>query len=100
MVSVQLIITYWVQHNLYRASEGGSCSLEVDNNTSSFDFSTHQRIGIFGAILTISMLIVMVRALFSISTCLAAARNLHNRMFIKILRAPILFFDTNPVGEL
>ena len=32
--------------------------------------------------------------------CLNASRNLHNKMFKAILRAPILFFDTNPVGEL
>ncbi|XP_065919844.1 ATP-binding cassette sub-family C member 4-like isoform X2 [Dysidea avara] len=81
------------------ASEGGSCATKVDNGTSSFNLTTHQRIGIFGAILTGAVILVMVRASFSLSTCLAAARNLHNKMFIKILCAPILFFDTNPVGR-
>ena len=85
--------------NLHRASEGGSCATKVDNGTSSFNLTTHQRIGIFGAILTGAVILVMVRASFSLSTCLAAARNLHNKMFIKILCAPILFFDTNPVGK-
>ena len=36
--------------------------------------------------------------ILSFLICLAAARNLHNKMFKAILQAPILFFDTNPVG--
>ncbi|CAF0816466.1 unnamed protein product [Didymodactylos carnosus] len=31
--------------------------------------------------------------------CLIAARTLHNRMFQAILRCPVLFFDTNPIGR-
>ena len=31
--------------------------------------------------------------------CVNASRILHNRMFACILRAPILFFDTNPIGR-
>ena len=29
---------------------------------------------------------------------LRAARILHNKMFMSVLRSPVLFFDTNPVG--
>ena len=84
----------------YRASEGGSCSVEADNmsNESKFDLSAHQRIGIYSAIVGGSVTIVTFRAILTFLICLAAARTLHNKMFRSILRAPVLFFDTNPVG--
>lgn len=46
-----------------------------------------------------TIIITIIKAVFSYVTCLNASRNLHNKMFKAILRAPILFFDTNPVGE-
>ena len=30
---------------------------------------------------------------------LRSSRLLHNKMFATVLRAPVLFFDTNPSGE-
>lgn len=86
--------------NSYRASEGGSCSVEVENMSaeSTFDLSDHQRIGIYGVIVGGAVTIVTFRAILTFLICLTAARILHNKMFRSILRAPILFFDTNPVG--
>ena len=46
-----------------------------------------------------TIIITISKAVFSYVTCLNASRNLHDKMFKAILRAPILFFDTNPVGE-
>lgn len=46
-----------------------------------------------------TIIITISKAIFSYVTCLNASQNLHNKMFKAILRAPILFFDTNPVGE-
>ena len=86
-----------------RASEDGSCSVEVENisfETSNFDLSAHQRIGIYGGIVGWAVTIVMFRAILTFLICLSAARTLHHKMFKSILRAPILFFDTNPVGVL
>ena len=87
----------------FRASEGESCSPQLANvsmnNTSGLDLTTNERIGIYGAILAGTILITLLKGLFGYITCLNASRNLHNKMFSAILRAPILFFDTNPVGE-
>ncbi|XP_065914062.1 ATP-binding cassette sub-family C member 4-like isoform X2 [Dysidea avara] len=85
------------------ASEGESCSPQLANvsmnNTSGLDLTTNERIGIYGAILAGTILITLLKGLFGYITCLNASRNLHNKMFSAILRAPILFFDTNPVGR-
>jgi len=86
---------------IIRASESKSCSAEVENisfGTSNYDLSTDQRIGIYSGIVGGVITIVMSRAILTFLICLSAARTLHNKMFRSILRAPILFFDTNPVG--
>ena len=88
---------------MYRASETESCLPEEVNFTvdssSAFSLSTHQRIGIYGGIVTFSFIFVIMRAVLCYLIILAASRSLHSKMLTAILRAPILFFDTNPVGK-
>ena len=73
----------------------------MSSNTSvvNIDLTTHQRISIYGAIVGGSTFIVILRAILAFLVYLASARNLHNKMFKSLLRTPILFFDTNPVGK-
>ena len=82
----------------FRASDGGSCTTEIENVTSNFELSNNQRIGIYSGIVGGAVTIVTLRAVLTFLICLAAVRTLHNKMFRSILRAPILFFDINPVG--
>ena len=86
----------------HRASDGESCSPDnanISHDTSDeLDLSTHQRIRIYSVIVVGAILIVTLRAALSYLICLSASRNLHNKMFKTVLRAPILFFDTNPIG--
>ncbi|KAH6919634.1 hypothetical protein HPB50_029379 [Hyalomma asiaticum] len=42
----------------------------------------------------------MARTVAFFVMCMRASVNLHNRMFSCIIRAPIRFFDMNPIGEL
>ncbi|KAG1652397.1 Multidrug resistance-associated protein 4 [Nymphon striatum] len=53
------------------------------------------------------LLISIFLVLFSIPTimfdmnfCIRAAKNLHDRMFGKLLHAPVKFFNCNPIGEI
>ena len=84
-----------------RASGGDSCGVDSDNSSDSdpYDLSTNQRIGIYGGIVFSSIFLVMTRSVLSFLICIASARNLHNKMLMAILRAPVLFFDTNPIGR-
>ena len=88
----------------YRASETESCLPEEVNfsmdSSSTFSLSTHQRNGIYGGIVSVSLIFVIMRAVLCYLIILAASRSLHSKMLTAILRAPVLFFDTNPVGEL
>lgn len=63
-----------------------------------YDLSTNERIAVYGGIVASSIIFVFTRAILTFLICLAAARHLHNKMFKSILRSPVLFFDTNPVG--
>jgi len=86
-----------------RANEGKSWTAQLANVsvnvTFDFDITTHQRIGIYGGIAAFAVMVTVIKAAFSFVTSLNSSRNLHNKMFKAILRAPILFFDTNPVGK-
>ncbi|EEC08526.1 ABC transporter, putative, partial [Ixodes scapularis] len=42
----------------------------------------------------------MARTVAFFVMCMRASVNLHNRMFRSVIRAPIYFFDTNPIGRI
>lgn len=58
-----------------------------------------ERMGIYGAITLISIIINFIRSAIFYLICINASRVLHNRMFGAIIRTPIRFFDTNPSGK-
>ena len=75
------------------------CDSETDLNRSTCSLTDNQRIGIYGGLLGSLTILAALRAILFFILMLNASRVVHNRMFARILRAPILFFDTNPVGE-
>ena len=95
-----ILILYDSVDCVYRASGGDSCGVSTDNSseTDPYDLSTNQRIGIYGGIVFSAVVLVFSKTILNYLFCISASRNLHNRMFRSILRAPVLFFDTNPVG--
>ena len=64
-----------------------------------FSLSTQQRIAIYGGIVVFSIALIILRVVLYYLVMLAASRSLHGKMFKAALRAPVLFFDTNPVGK-
>ena len=61
---------------------------------------SYSNIYIFTGIIAAVFVFSMVRALLFFKVAVDASQKLHNSMFTRILRAPIGFFDTNPVGQL
>ena len=78
----------------YRAD----CDSESDINRSTCSLSNDQRIGVYGGLVASLFVSSALRAVLFFLLLLNAARVVHNRMFSRVLRTPILFFDTNPIG--
>lgn len=74
-------------------------SNENDTQGTTCELSSDQRIGVYSVGVAFSVLINFVGLILFNFLTVNASRVLHNRMFARILRAPMLFFDTNPSGE-
>ncbi|CAF3698029.1 unnamed protein product [Rotaria sp. Silwood1] len=47
----------------------------------------------------LSIILLFIRTLAYFLSCHITARSLHNQMFNSLLRAPVFFFDSNPIGR-
>uniref|UniRef100_A0A4W6CQK3 ATP-binding cassette, sub-family C (CFTR/MRP), member 2 n=1 Tax=Lates calcarifer TaxID=8187 RepID=A0A4W6CQK3_LATCA len=57
------------------------------------------RVGVFGALGVVQGLFVFLGTLSLANASVAASRILHSRLLNNILRVPMLFFDTTPIGR-
>ena len=55
---------------------------------------------IYGGLVCIALLLFIARVVLFFETLVNSSKNLHDRMTIAILKAPVLFHDTNPVGRI
>lgn len=46
-----------------------------------------------------SVVLLFIRTMSLFVSCHITARSLHNQMFNALLRAPVFFFDSNPIGK-
>ena len=54
----------------------------------------------YSAIVCAALCFAMLRAFLFYQVSLSSSEQLHDRMTLAILKAPVLFFDTNPVGRI
>ncbi len=73
--------------------------MENDTTDASCHLDNNQRIGIFGGLVLGVIIGNLLRNCLFFILVLNSARNLHDNMFAAVTRAPILFFDTNPIGK-
>jgi len=55
---------------------------------------------VYGATVTISVILTTVSSFCFYLAALKANENLHDEMTKAVIKAPVLFFDTNPVGRI
>ena len=60
--------------------------------------SNNQRIGISGGFVFGVIVLSILRYSCFFVLLVNASRNVHNKMFSSVIKTPILFFDTNPIG--
>ena len=59
-----------------------------------------QNISIYVGLVAASVILSLTRTLLFFHILINSSQHLHNTMFAAILRAPIYFFDSNPIGKL
>ena len=107
---------YWLSHwthaeqqrkqSVLLPAENGS--LVTNHTTLSSNYSSlvdflnqmDTQTGIYGITgITLSLLpFSMIRAVLFFTICLKASIKLHDRMFQSVTRAPLIFFQSNPIG--
>ncbi|XP_055638062.1 ATP-binding cassette sub-family C member 4-like [Toxorhynchites rutilus septentrionalis] len=63
-------------------------------------YSTGELLIAYGIIIIGVIFFTIFRGYLFFNICMKASRTLHDRMFAKILAAPMRFFDTNPSGRI
>ena len=73
------------------------CSTTRNHSTCSL--SQFERIEIYGSLVAGVLFLSFAHSVLFSVLLVRASRVLHNKMFSHVLRAPIYFFDTNPIGK-
>ena len=55
---------------------------------------------IYGCLVGASFIFLIIRAYVFLLACLRCSERLHDKMVVSLLQAPVLFFDSNPVGRI
>ena len=64
------------------------------------DQSNKTYLSVFACLVGACFIFTIIRAYGFFHVCLKCAERLHDKMVVAILRAPVLFFDSNPVGRI
>ncbi|XP_040192032.1 multidrug resistance-associated protein 4 [Rana temporaria] len=57
-------------------------------------------LGVYAGLTVATIIFGILRSLLVFQVLVSAAQALHNQMFQSLLRAPVLFFDRNPIGRI
>ncbi len=64
------------------------------------DQKNRRNVGIYASCVTAAVLLTTLRAYAFFLVVLRSSENLHNNMVTALLKAPVLFFDSNPIGRI
>ncbi|XP_010809206.2 ATP-binding cassette sub-family C member 4 isoform X2 [Bos taurus] len=85
----------------YWANQQSALNVTVNgqgNVTEKLDLNWY--LGIYSGLTASTVLFGIVRSLLVFFVLVSSSQTLHNQMFESILRAPVLFFDRNPIGRI
>lgn len=82
----------------YSVLSRADCESEINISRETCFLTDNERIGAYGGIVGSLIIFGVLRTVLFILLMLNSSTSVHNRMFSKILRSPILFMDTNPIG--
>ncbi|XP_068840811.1 ATP-binding cassette sub-family C member 4 isoform X2 [Capricornis sumatraensis] len=85
----------------YWANQQSAVNVTVNgqgNVTEKLDLNWY--LGIYSGLTASTVLFGIARSLLVFFVLVSSSQTLHNQMFESILRAPVLFFDRNPIGRI
>lgn len=88
---------WWLSHWANRQGALNDTKNANGNVTGTLDLSWY--LGIYTGLTAATVLFGIARSLLVFYVLVNASQTLHNRMFESILKAPVLFFDRNPIGK-
>ncbi|XP_069692470.1 ATP-binding cassette sub-family C member 5-like isoform X3 [Periplaneta americana] len=95
--------SWWLA--LWIKAGGGNTTLLVNNETvvshninDNPDFSMYQTV--YAAMIAVILGTSFIRGVIFTKVTLRASTHLHNKLFRKMMRSPMLFFETTPVGRI
>uniref|UniRef100_A0A3B5PXI0 Multidrug resistance-associated protein 4-like n=1 Tax=Xiphophorus maculatus TaxID=8083 RepID=A0A3B5PXI0_XIPMA len=88
-------LAYWAGEQDKLSSTNSSMAANGTNTTLGLGFY----LGVYGGLTAATILFGFMRNILLFSVLVKAAQSLHNSMFNAILRAPVRFFDINPIGR-
>lgn len=86
--------------NSYVIYHRADCVVYLNSTSLTCSLTNKGRVGIYGGLSGTVVAMTILRCILLYVLLLRASHILHNRMFQAILRAPVLFFDTNPIGKI
>ncbi|XP_035301775.1 multidrug resistance-associated protein 4 isoform X2 [Cricetulus griseus] len=89
---------WWLSHWANKQGALNNTNNANGNVTETLDL--HWYLGIYSGLTAITVLFGIARSLLVFYVLVKASQTLHNRMFESILKAPVLFFDRNPIGRI
>ncbi|XP_027249743.1 multidrug resistance-associated protein 4 isoform X4 [Cricetulus griseus] len=87
-------LSYWAN------KQGALNNTNNANGNVTETLDLHWYLGIYSGLTAITVLFGIARSLLVFYVLVKASQTLHNRMFESILKAPVLFFDRNPIGRI
>ncbi|XP_062343792.1 ATP-binding cassette sub-family C member 4 isoform X4 [Cinclus cinclus] len=89
-------LSYWANHQekLNLTTNGNNRTTKNEHLDLNF------YLGIYAGLTVATILFGIIRSLLVFQVLVNSGQNLHNRMFQSILKAPVLFFDRNPIGRI
>ncbi|NXC60954.1 MRP4 protein, partial [Aleadryas rufinucha] len=88
-------LSYWANQEKLNLTTNGNNGTNV---TEHLDLNFY--LGIYAGLTVATILFGIIRSLLVFQVLVNSGQNLHNKMFQSILKAPVLFFDRNPIGKI
>lgn len=91
-------LSLWTDTEQRKAANGGSTDYEPVTLTDTL--TMNQNALVYTILITSLFCLTLVRTTCFFISCMRASITLHNRLFRSVIKAPIKFFDYNPIGIL